>query len=125
VVLLTCVAGLCAAPAGCSKKDRGSEEVSRDGVVKTIDFDAQTAMIIIDDDMGNKIEFEGRFTDETVVTINGQPAKLADVSEGDTIKATGRPVQTVDEDGEGEAWVATRIDVTRLDPPAASDETAG
>ena len=95
--------------AGCSKKNR-NEPITKEGIIKSIDKAKRTATVIIRDKMGRPQELEGRFTEQTVVTINGKPGQLADIKPEDTAAITvERKGQDADVD-----YIALRVEVTRL-----------
>jgi hypothetical protein len=97
---------------GCSKKDRSSKPVTKEGTIKSIDKANRTAVVTIMDKLGQLQDMDGKFTHETVITINGKPAELGDIKPGDTADVT------VVRKGEGlnVELIATRVAIKREGP---------
>jgi len=95
---------------GCAKKEsRRGKPITRKGVIKSVNLEKKYAKVEVHDRTGDKLEMDGSFTDETVVTIDGRPAKFEDVRPGDPVEVT------VKLKGKGLDLdiIALRVDITR------------
>lgn len=100
---------------GCAKKDRARKPHTRKGVIKAIDLEKKYARVEVHDRSGRKqIEMDGSFTDQTVVTIDGRPARFEDVRPGDAVEIT----VTISGKGMDAEFTATRVNVLRSAAPA-------
>ncbi len=102
---------------GCAKKEsRRGKPITRKGVIKSVNLEKRYAKVEVHDRTGDKLEMDGSFTDETVVTIDGRPAKFEDVRPGDPVEVTVKlKGKGIDLD-----IIATRVDIIR----AASTSSA-
>jgi hypothetical protein len=95
---------------GCARKDRSRKPHTRKGVIKAIDLEKQYARVEVHDRSGRKqIEMDGSFNDQTVVTIDGRPARFEDVRPGDAVEIT----VTISGKGLDAEFTATRVNVLR------------
>lgn len=105
---------------GCSRNEhRKRKPIVRKGVIKAVDLQKKYAKVEILDRTGDKLEMDGSFTDETVVIIDGRPARFEDVRPGDPVEVT----VTLKGKGMEMEVIATRVDVFRT--TATSSAQAG
>jgi len=105
---------------GCAKKDhRPRKPFVRKGTLKSVDLQKKYARIETIDRRGDKLEMDGSFTDQTIVTIDGRPARIDDVRPGDAVEITA----TLQGKGINAELIATRVDVSRAS--ATSSAPAG